>query len=126
MNVTQGLYQNLAQLAAVGEGRGQKRAFSADLPFYGIATTYREWIILRLDASTVQDDRAAVRLRTIIIDDANDLKGGVQRVAARIAGLLMAQRDMLDRQTGEAAKKTNDASLWLEPELERSTAILED
>jgi hypothetical protein len=76
-NVTQGMYRNLAQLAAAGEGRGQKRSFCVDLPFYGVATTYREWIILRLDPSkTRTEDSGAIRLGTFIVDDRNDLKGG--------------------------------------------------
>ena len=62
-NVTQGLYQNLAQLAAAGEGRGKKRIFCVDLPLYGIATTYTEWIFLRLDPPPSNDgqERSAVR-----------------------------------------------------------------
>lgn len=72
-NVAQGLYQNLAQLTAAGEGRGRKRSFCVDLPFYGIATTYREWIILRLEPSaTRKKDSGVFRLRTFIIDDGND------------------------------------------------------
>ena len=108
-NVAQGLNQNLAQLTAAGEGRGQKRSFCVDLPFYGIATTYREWIILRLEPSaTRKKDSGAIRLRTFIIDDENDLKGGVQRIASRVAGLLQYQKSLLDQATGavESAKKT--------------------
>ena len=102
------IYQNLAQLTAAGEGRGQKRSFCGDLPFYGIATTYREWVILRLEPSaTRKKDSGAIWLRTFIIDDENDLKGGVQRIASRVAGLLQSQKNLLDHATGaaESAKK---------------------
>ncbi|CAB9527308.1 hypothetical protein SEMRO_1975_G308780.1 [Seminavis robusta] len=63
-NITQGLYQNLAQLTAAGEVRRQKRSFCVDLPLYGIATTYREWIILCLDPAAAES-RAGIRLPTL-------------------------------------------------------------
>ena len=107
-NATQGLHQNLAQLAAAAEGRGQKRQFCVDLPLYGVATTYREWIFLRLDpknARTKED--GAIRLPTYTIDDLFGLEKGVQRAASRLAGILQGQKKLVDKATGkEHAKKS--------------------
>ena len=103
-NITQGLYQNLAQLTAAGEGRGQKRSFCVDLPLYGIATTYREWIILRLDPAAAES-RAGIRLPTLSINERKHLREDVQEVAAQIAGLLLNQKERIPENTGTESKK---------------------
>ncbi|KAL3910530.1 MAG: hypothetical protein SGILL_007659 [Bacillariaceae sp.] len=107
-NISGGLYQNLAQLAAASEGRGTKRSFCVDLPLFGIATTYTEWIFLRLEpigpAGAV---RSAVRLPTDYINVKSNLKGDTKAVAERIAALLLHQKGLVDTQTGgEGAKKS--------------------
>lgn len=66
-NIAQGLHQNLAQLAAAGEGRGEKQVFSVDLPICGIATTHTEWIFVRLDPLLEGTTRQAFRLPTVQI-----------------------------------------------------------
>ena len=106
-NITQGLYQNLAQLAAAGEGRGEKRVFSVDFPIYGIATTYTEWIFVRLDPLSEGTTRHAVRLPTMQISRNKQtiFKETVKDVASRLAGLLLSQKNTVDRNTGEAAKR---------------------
>ena len=113
-NITQGLYQNLAQLTAAGEGRGKKRAFCVDLPLYGIATTYTEWIFLRLDPPPSGDgqDRSAVRLETMIVARPNApfFKQSVVIIAGRLAGLFSSQKQLLDNASGEAAKRTKKSN----------------
>jgi len=106
-NITQGLYQNLAQLAAAGEGRGEKRVFSVDLPIYGIATTYTEWIFVRLDPVSEGTIRHAVRLPTMQISRNKQkiFKETVKDIVSRLAGLLLSQKITVDRNTGEAAKR---------------------
>ena len=106
-NITQGLYQNLAQLAAAGEGRGEKRVFSVDLPIYGIATTYTEWIFVRLDPLLEGTTRHALRLPTMQISRNKQtiFKETVKDVAGQLAGLLLSQKNSVDRNTGEAAKR---------------------
>ena len=103
-NITEGLYQNLAQLTAVGEGRGQKHSFWVDSPLYGIATTYREWIILRLDPAAAES-RAGIRLPTLFINERKHLREDVQEVAARIAGLFLDQKERIHENTGTESKK---------------------
>jgi len=109
-NITQGLYQNLAQLTASGEGRGNKRLFCVDLPLYGIATTYTEWIFLRLEPPPTNDKqaRSAVRLDTMIVGRPNApfFKDSVAIIASHWAGLLSSQKQVVDNATGEAAKRT--------------------
>lgn len=109
-NITRGLYQNLAQLTAAGEGRGKKRLFCVDLPLYGIATTYTEWIFLRLDPPPANDgqERSAIRLETMIVARPNApfFRQSVAIVASRLAGLLSSQKQLVDNATGEAAKRT--------------------
>jgi hypothetical protein len=105
-NITQGLYQNLAQLTAAGEGRGEKRAFRVDLPLYGIATTYAEWIFIRLDPSSTGQDRRAMRLRTMgVALNTPYLKQTVRDVAGRLAGLLSHQKNLVEKESGESAKR---------------------
>lgn len=106
-NITQGLYQNLAQLAAAGEGRGEKRMFCVDLPIYGIATTYTEWIFVRLDPLSEGTTRQALRLPTMQISRNKQIifKETVKDVAGQLAGLLLSQKNTFDRNTGEAAKR---------------------
>ena len=106
-NITQGLYQNLAQLAAAGEGRGEKRVFSVDLPIYGIATTYTEWIFVRLDPLSEGTTRHAVRLPTMQISRNKQtiFKETVKDVASQLAGILLSQKNTVARNTGEAAKR---------------------
>jgi len=41
-NISGGIGQNVAQLTALGEKRGTKRAYQVDLPLFGVATTYIE------------------------------------------------------------------------------------
>jgi len=105
--VTHGLYQNLAQLAAAGEGRGEKRVFSVDLPIYGIATTYTEWIFVRLDPRAEGTTRHAFRLPTMQISRNKQtiFKETVKDVSAKLAGLLLSQKNTADWNTGEAAKR---------------------
>ena len=103
-NITQGLYQNLAQLTAAGEDRVQKRSFCVDLPLYGIATTHREWIILRLDPAAAES-RAGIRLPTLSINERKHLREDVQEVAAQVAGLLLDQKEKIDHNSGTDLKK---------------------
>lgn len=112
-SVAQGLHQNLAQLAAAGEGRGKKRQFCVNLPLYGVATTYREWVFLRLDPAKSRSEMdGAIRLPTYGIDDTFDLVKGVQRVASRLAGILTAQKGIIDKDTGsESTKKVKTGNL---------------
>lgn len=106
-NISGGLYQNLAQLAAASEGRGTKRSFCADLPLFGIATTYTEWIFLRLEPrNSGASDRSAVRLPTDYINVKRNLKGDTKAVAERIVGLLLHQKQLVDKQTGGDMKKS--------------------
>jgi hypothetical protein len=101
-NISSGLYQNLAQLTAAGEGRGTKRAFCDNLPLFGIATTYTEWIFLRLDSPPSEGgNRSAVRLPTNYINAQRHLKGDTKAVAERIAGLLLSQKELVDKQIGD-------------------------
>ena len=110
-NISSGLYQNLAQLAAASEGRGMKRAFCVDLPLFGIATTYTEWIFLRLDPPTKLDgaNRSAVRLPTEYINCARNLKQDTKAVAERIAALLLHQKKLVDEQSGGDGTKRSKA-----------------
>ncbi|KAL3903206.1 MAG: hypothetical protein SGILL_010533, partial [Bacillariaceae sp.] len=97
---------NLAQLTAAAEGRGQKREFCVDFPVYGVATTYREWIFLRLDGENTRTKEAgAIRLPTYTIDDLFDLSKGVQRAASRLAGILQNQKKVVDKATGREDTK---------------------
>ena len=106
-NLTQGLYQNLAQLAAAGEGRGQKRAFHVDLPMYGIATTYSNWVFTCLDPASKGVDRTAVRLNTLpVAFNTPYFRQTVRDVASRLAALLSGQKAKVDVETGnEGAKR---------------------
>ena len=105
-NISQGLYQNLAQLTAAGEGRGKKRAFRVDLPLFGIATTYTEWIFLRLDPSSTKQERRAVRLGTMgIALNTPYFKQTIRDVVGRLAGLLAHQKQLADKESGETAKQ---------------------
>ena len=108
-NISSGLYQNLAQLTAASEGRGTKRAFCVDLPLFGIATTYTEWIFLRLDPPTKADgpNRSAVRLPTDVINYGRNLKHDTKAVAERIAALLLHQKKLVNEHTGgDGIKRT--------------------
>jgi hypothetical protein len=111
-NISGGLYQNLAQLAAASEGRGTKRAFCIDLPLFGIATTYTEWIFLRLDPTIKTDgeQRSAVRLPTYVINYGRNLKQDTKAVAERIAALLLDQKKQVDEQNGGVGAKKNRAT----------------
>lgn len=108
-NITQGLYQNLAQLTAAGEGRGSKRQFCVDLPLYGVATTYREWIFLRLDPLPLEgkEIRAAVRLDTMVIvpPTSSYFAQSVRDVAGHLAGILWSQKEIVDKESGNVSKK---------------------
>lgn len=104
-DISKALIQNLAQLAAAGEGRGTKRAFCDESPLFGIATTYTEWIFLRLDASSSPGSRSAVRLPTMYINVKSHLKGDTKEVAERIAGILRSQKISIDRQVAKKVPK---------------------
>ncbi|KAL3902781.1 MAG: hypothetical protein SGILL_010698 [Bacillariaceae sp.] len=102
-NISSGLFQNLAQLAAASEGRGTKHAFSVNLPLFGIATTYTEWVFLRLDPPPKELDgaeRSAVRLPTEGINYGRHLKQDTKAVAERIVALLLHQKKLLDEHSG--------------------------
>eukprot|EP00978_Attheya_sp_CCMP212_P003005 scaffold6150_cov51-Attheya_sp.AAC.1 len=102
--IATGIAQNLAQLTALGEKRGTKRDFKADLPLYGVATTYIEWIFIRL--SPPGEAREAVRLPTKYATDKHQIKD----VAECLAGLLLSQKQIVDEATGPPAKKVATCS----------------
>lgn len=97
--IATGIAQNLAQLTALGEKLGTKRVFEAELPLYGVATTYIEWIFIRL--SPPGEAREAVRLPTKYATDKQQIKD----VAECLAGLLLSQKQIVDEATGPPAKK---------------------
>ena len=92
-NLSHGVTQNLAQLAAVGEGCSRKRKFTIELPLYGIATTYKEWAFIKLVQS---EPRQAVRIPNKDISESN-LKLSVKAVAGVVAGIFKAQKEMVDK-----------------------------
>ena len=81
---------------------------SVDLPIYGVATTYTEWIFVRLNQLSEGTTRHAVRLPTMQISRNKQtiFKETVKDVAGQLAGLLLSQKNTVDRNTGEAAKRT--------------------
>ena len=89
-NISGGIGQNVAQLTALGEKRGTKRAYQVDLPLFGVATTYIEWVFIRL--SPAGDTRQAVRLPTMYATSNEQVKN----VAECLAGILLSQKDLLD------------------------------
>ena len=97
-NISGGIGQNVAQLTALGEKRGSKRDYQVDLPLFGVATTYIEWVFIRL--SPAGDTRQAVRLPTMYATSNEQVKN----VAECLAGILLSQKDLLDEARGGAAK----------------------
>jgi hypothetical protein len=100
-NIAAGLYQNLAQLTALGEKCGTKRRYQVDLPLFGVATTYREWIFTRL--SPPGANRDAARLKKMFATDGD--VGTVKQVAQRLAGILDSQRQLVVDGSGPPFKR---------------------
>lgn len=100
-NISAGLYQNLAQLTALGEKRGTKRRYQVDLPLFGVATTYREWIFTCLSPAGVNRD--AARLKTMFAIDGD--VATVKQVAQRLAGILDSQRQLDVDASGPPSKR---------------------
>lgn len=97
-NISGGIAQNIAQLTALGEKRGTKRAYRVDLPLFGVATTYYEWVFIRL-SSTGDVTREAVSLPIMFATTNEQIKD----VAERLAGILSSQKKLLDdASVGEA------------------------
>jgi len=103
-NLSNGVGQNIAQLAATREDRNPKRKFSPTIPSYGIATTYHEWVFLKL----TDEPRELFRSTddSIIITQA-DLEKSLQAAVAQIVGIFTHQQSEIDGEGGRTgAKKT--------------------
>lgn len=97
-NISGGIGQNIAQLTALGEKRGTKRTYQVDLPLFGVATTYIEWVFIRLSPAGYA--RQAVRLPTMFATTDEQVKN----VAECLAGILSSQKNLVDGATGGTAK----------------------
>jgi hypothetical protein len=98
-DIAGGMWQNIAQLTALGEKRGTKRTHEVDLPLFGVATTYREWVFIRLSPAG-DAPRRAVRLPVMGVFTNEQVKD----VAECLAGILSSQKDLLDKASGGEAK----------------------
>jgi hypothetical protein len=98
-DIAGGIWQNIAQLTALGEKRGTKRTHEVDLPHFGVATTYREWVFIRLSPAG-DAPRRAVRLPVMFATTTEQVKD----VAECLAGILSSQKDLLDKASGGKAK----------------------
>ena len=98
-----GVIQNIAQLAATREDRNPKRKFSPEIPSYGIATTYHEWVFLKL----TDKPRALFQStdNSIVISQAN-LENSLKEVAAQIVAIFKQQKKEVDELSGGPTKKT--------------------
>jgi len=92
-DLTKGVVQNIAQMVAAGEDRNPKRKFSPDIPMYGIATTYTEWVFLKL---TCGETRALFRWNDRTIDKDN-IEVGLQQVAGQIVAMFKEQKATVDK-----------------------------
>ena len=97
-DLTKGVVQNIAQMAATGEDKNPKRKFSPSIPMYGIATTYTEWVFLKL---TFGEPRALYRStdRTIGISQ-DHLEDDLKQVAGQIVGIFNEQKFAVDHVVG--------------------------
>ena len=97
-DLTKGVVQNIAQMAATGEDKSPKRKFSPSIPMYGIATTYTEWVFLKL---TFGEPRALYRStdRTIGISQ-DHLEDDLKQVAGQIVGIFNEQKFAVDHVVG--------------------------
>lgn len=93
--LSDGLIQNIGQLAATREDRNPKRNFSPTIPSYGITTTYTEWVFLKL----TDGPRELFRWTddSIIITQ-TDLGGSLQEVVGRIVGIFQQQQKEINDQ----------------------------
>ena len=101
-NLSNGMIQNIAQLAATREDRNPKRKFSPSIPSYGIATTYHEWVFLKL----TDEPRELFRSTddSIIISQA-DLEGSLKAVVGQIVGIFLEQKRHIDTPPGRSNSK---------------------
>lgn len=100
-DLTRGVVQNIAQMAATGEDNNPKRRFSPSIPMYGIATTYTEWVFLKL---TFGEPRALFRStdRTIGISQ-DHLEDDLKHVAGQIVAIFNQQRVAVDHAVGASS-----------------------
>lgn len=100
-DLTKGVVQNIAQMAATGEDKSPKRRFSPSIPTYGIATTYTEWVFLKL---TFGEPRALFRStdRTIGISQ-DHLEDDLKHVAGQIVAIFNEQKVAVDHAVGASS-----------------------
>jgi len=98
-----GVIQNIAQLAAAREDKNPKRKCSPEIPSYGIATTYHEWVFLKL----TDNPRALFHSTNnfIVISQAT-LEDSLKDVAAPIVAIFEQQKKEVDEVSGGPTKKT--------------------
>lgn len=90
-NLSHGVVQNIAQLAAASENLGKKRKFDHTMPLYGIATTYTEWVFLSLSLDPNKVSRIGPTLTIGSSHRADDVK----KVAEQIVSIFEAQKKLI-------------------------------
>ena len=94
-------------MAATSKDKSPKRQFSPSIPVYGIATTYTEWVFLKL---TFGEPRALFRStdRTISISQ-DHLEKDLKQVAGQIVAMFNEQKVAVDNGIDSAslAKRPN-------------------
>ena len=92
-DLTKGVIQNIAQMVAAVEDRNPKRKSSPSIPMYGIATTYTEWVFLKL---TSGEPRTLFRWNDRTIDKDN-IEVGLKQVAGQIVAIFKEQKAAVDK-----------------------------
>eukprot|EP00978_Attheya_sp_CCMP212_P005317 scaffold11872_cov53-Attheya_sp.AAC.1 len=101
-NLSNGVVQNIAQLAATRECRNPMRKFSPSIPSYGIATMYHKWVFLKL---TDEPRQLFQSTKDSIIIDQNNLGPTLQAVVAQIVAIFTDQKKKIDSQESHGGTK---------------------
>ena len=105
-NLSNGVIQNIAQMVASREDRNPKRKFSPTIPSFGIATTYHQWVFLKL----TDEPRDLFRSTDDSIVISQDyLEESLKAVVSQIVGIFMEQKSEIDSVSGRGTTKMTKA-----------------